>query len=121
MALCSVGSFQAPGLGCILSQGKSRYKHWEREAKAGVEKTTGAEKERDEAKEEDKARVEDDLARVQEALVVVEEARRKAEAETFRLEVERKSLLLQLRAAKDEVSFLHSQASKDKEAMEEDY
>ena len=53
--------------------------------------------------------------------MVAEEARRKAEAETFRLEVERKSLLLELGAAKDEVSFLHSQAAKDKEAMEEDY
>ena len=31
------------------------------------------------------------------------------------------SLLLELMAAKDEVSSLHSQPSKDKEAMEEDY
>ena len=53
--------------------------------------------------------------------MVAEEAKRKAEAETFRLEVERKSLLLELGAAKDEVSFLHSQVGKDKEAMEEDY
>ena len=49
------------------------------------------------------------------------EARRKAEAETSRLEVERTSLLLELGAVKDELSFLYSQASKDKEAMEEDY
>ena len=65
--------------------------------------------------------MEDDLARVQEALVVVEEAKRKAKAETSRLEVERTSLLLELGAAKDEVSSLHSQAGKDTEAMEEDY
>ena len=38
-----------------------------------------------------------------------------------RLEVERISLLLEIKGAKDEVSSLHSQAGKDKEAMEEDY
>ena len=37
------------------------------------------------------------------------------------MEVERTSLLLDLGAAKDEVSSLHSQVDKDKEAMEEDY
>ena len=60
-----------------------------------------AEKERDEAKGEAqhsrlvavvagdvKALAEDKLARVQDALVVAEEARRKAEAEAARLEVE---------------------------------
>ena len=31
------------------------------------------------------------------------------------------SLLLELEVSKDEVSSLHSQARKDKEAMEEDY
>ena len=68
-----------------------------------------------------KARAESGLARVQDALAIAEEARRKAEAETAHLEVERTSLLLELRATKGEVSSLHSQASKDKEAMEEDY
>ena len=35
-----------------LAKAKSRFKHWELEAKAGVEKIVGEEKERDEAKEE---------------------------------------------------------------------
>ena len=48
------------------------------------------------------------LAKVQEALAVAKEARHKAEAETSRLEVDRTSLLLELGAAKYEVSFLHS-------------
>ena len=61
------------------------------------------------------------MARVQEALAIVEKARCKAEAETSRLEVERTSLLLELRASEDEVSSLESQAGKDKEAIEEDY
>ena len=43
------------------------------------------------------------------------------EVETFPLKVEWTSLILELVAAKDEVSSLHSQAGKDKEAMEEDY
>ena len=94
----------------------------------------GTEKERDEAKKEDqvaelaavaagdaKARVADDLSRVQEALPIEEKARRKVEAKTSRLKVEWTSLLLKLRATKDEVSSLHSQASKDKEAIEEDW
>ena len=68
-----------------------------------------------------RARVEEDMPRVQEALVVAEEGRRKAEAETARLEVGRTSLLLDLKATKDEVSSLHFQASKDKEAMKEEY
>ena len=51
----------------------------------------------------------------------MEEARCKAEAETSRLEIERTSLLLELRATKDKVSSLHSRAGKDKEAMEDDY
>ena len=50
-----------------------------------------------------------------------EEARRKAEGKAACLEVERTSLLLEIRAAKDEVSSLQSQAGKGKEAMEEDY
>ena len=43
------------------------------------------------------------------------------EAETTLLEVERTSLLLELGATKNEVSSLHSQAGRDKEAMEEEY
>ena len=46
---------------------------------------------------------------------------RKAEAEVASLEVERTSLLLEVRATKDEVSYLQSQAGKDKAAMDEDY
>ena len=55
---------------------------------------------------------------VEEARAVVEEARCKAEAETAHLEVEQTSILLEIGVAKDEVSYLHSQTSKDKEAME---
>ena len=93
-----------------------------------------AEKERDEVKEEvqhawlaavntvdAKALVEDKLASIQDALAVAEEARRKVEAEATRLEVEQISLLLEIGAAKVEVSSLHSRAGKEKEAMEEDY
>ena len=90
------------------------------------------EKERDEAKEEitwlvvveagdARAWVEDDLAMVQDALAIAKEAKRKAEAETTLLKIERTSLMLELGAAKDEVSSLQSQASKDKEGLEEDY
>ena len=70
-----------------------------------------------------KALVEDKLARAQDALVVAEEGRHKAEAEAeaTHLEVERTSLLLEIEAAKDELSSLHSQAGKDKEAIEEEY
>ena len=68
-----------------------------------------------------RARAEEDLTRVQEALVAAEEGKCKEAAETARLEVERTSLLLELGATKDEVSSLHSQASRDKEAMEEEY
>ena len=117
-----------------LVKAKARSKHWEREAKAGVEKVASVGKERNEAKEEAqqaqiaivaagdvKAWAEVELARVQGALAVAKEARRKVEVEAAHLEVKRTSLMLEIRAAKDEVSFLHSQASKDKEAMEEDY
>ena len=68
-----------------------------------------------------KARAEDDLATVQDALVMAEEARSKVEADTTRLEVEQTSLLLEIGEAKDEVSYLQSQAGKDKAAMNEDY
>ena len=117
-----------------LAKVKSKSRHWEREAKAGRERIARMEQERDKAKQEAKvahlvasaagqarARVEEDLARVQEALAVAEEGRCKAKAETARLEVERTSLLLELEETKDEVSSLHSQASRDKEAMEEEY
>ena len=50
----------------------------------------------------------------------MKEARRKAKVEANLLEVERTSLLLDIGAAKDEVSSLQSQASKDKETMKED-
>ena len=117
-----------------LVKAKARSKHWEQEAKAGAGKIVGVEKERDEAKKEaQQARLatvtasdakvvaEDKLARVQNALAIAEEARRKAEVEVTPFEVERTLLLLEIRAAKDEVSSFHSQAGKDKEAMEEDY
>ena len=50
-----------------------------------------------------------------------EASKSKAEVETSCLEVERTSLLLELKVAKDEVSSFHSYAGKDKEAMEDDY
>ena len=72
-----------------------------------------------------KARAKDDLGKVQDALAVTEEAKHKAEveaeAETILLKVERTSLLMKFGVAKDEVSSLQSQASKDNEAMEKDY
>ena len=70
---------------------------------------------------EAKARVEDDLTRAQDALEPAEEGGHRLEAEVAHLEVVQTSLLLELEATKDEVSSLHSQAGKDKEAMEEDY
>ena len=117
-----------------LGKARAKSKYWEHKAKEGTESTTEVENERDEAKEEAqvarlaatttgnaKARVEVDMARVQDALEVAKEARHKAEVEAAHLEVERTSLLLEIGAAKDEVSSLHSQASNDKEAMEKDY
>ena len=65
--------------------------------------------------------MEDKLDRVQDALAAVKEARRNAEVEAARLKVERTSLMMKIKMAKDEVSSLHSQERKDKEAMEEDY
>ena len=61
------------------------------------------------------------MAATKEARAVAEEARSKAEAEASHLEVEQTSFLLEIGAAKDEVSSFHSQASKDKEITEEDY
>ena len=90
-----------------MAKAKSRFKNWEQEVKAGVEKIAGAEKERDEVKKEAqvarlatvvagdaKAKANDDLVGVQEALAVVEEARRKENAKTSYLEIERTSFLL---------------------------
>ena len=68
-----------------------------------------------------KAMVEDDLSRALDALAAAEEDRHRLEVELAHLAIERTSLLLELKASNDEVSSLHSQASKDKEAMEEDY
>ena len=51
----------------------------------------------------------------------MEEDRRGLEAKVARLTVKQTSLLLELKASKDEVSALHFQASKDKESMVEDY
>ena len=48
-----------------------------------------------------KAQAKDNLAKVQDALAVGEEARRKAQAQAARLEVEQTSLLLEIEAAKD--------------------
>ena len=117
-----------------LVKAKARFKHWEHEAKAGAGKDVSVEKEKDEVKEEVqlarlaalavgdiKALVKDKLSRVQDALAVAEEAKHKDEVETTHLEVERTSLLLEVGTAKDDVSSLYSQASKNKEAMEEDY
>ena len=117
-----------------LDKAKSWSKNWEQKAKEGSEKMKSVEEERDRAKEKAqvtrlavvavgnaKAWAEEDRARVQGTLAASEEAKCKAESKTARLEVERTSLLLQIRAVKDEVCFLQSQAVKNKEAMEEDY
>ena len=69
---------------------------------------------------EAKARAEDDLTRIRDALATEKENRLGLEAKVARLTVEQASLLLELEASKDEVSALHSQAGKDKEAMVED-
>ena len=64
-------------------------------------------------------KAEDDPTRVRDALAA-EEDQRGLEAEVSCLTVEGASLLLELKASRDEVSTLHSQAGKDKEAMVED-
>ena len=61
------------------------------------------------------------MARVQDALAVAKDAKCKVEAKTAFLEVERTLILLEIRAARDEVSSLHSHVGRDKEALEEDY
>ena len=62
------------------------------------------------AASDSKAWAKDELARVQDALEIVKEAKHKAEveaeAEAACLEVERTSFLLEIRAAKDELSSL---------------
>ena len=88
-------------LNASLAKAKSKSKHWEKEAKVGVEKIERAEKERDEAKKEAKvahlttvaagdakARAKDDLTRAQDALAVVEEDGRQLEAEVACLAIE---------------------------------
>ena len=108
-----------------MAKAKSRSKHWEREAKAGVEKINWTKKEMMEAKQEAKvarlaatstggakSRVEEDLARVLDALAPAEEDKRRSKAEISHLAVERTSLLLELKASKDEVSSLHSRRAK---------
>ena len=117
-----------------LAKEKSKSQHWKQEAKAREKKIEREEKERYKAKQKAKlahletvaagkakARAEDDLTRVQEALAAAEEDGRGLEAEVARLTVEITSLLLNLEASRDKVSALHSQASKDKESMVEDY
>ena len=69
---------------------------------------------------EAKARAEDDLTRIRDALATAKEDERRLEAEVARLTNKRASLLLELEASKDEVSALHSQEGKDKEAMVKD-
>ena len=68
-----------------------------------------------------KVRAKDDLTRALDALAVAEEDGHRLEAGVAHLVVEQTSLLLKLETSKYEVSSLHSQTSKDKEAMEEDY
>ena len=117
-------------LNASLAKAKSRSKHWEREAKADAENIKRAEKEREEANQEAKvaclvviaagdakARVEDDLARAIDALATAKEDGRRSKAKIGHLSVEQTFLLLELEASKDEVSSLHSQASKDIEAI----
>ena len=70
---------------------------------------------------EAKVRAEDDLTRVRDALAAAEEDGRELEAKAARLTIEQTLLLLEFEASRDEVSALHFQAGKDKEAMMEDY
>ena len=73
------------------------------------------------AESDAKARAEEELARVRVAIEAVEEVRRMVEVEVARPEVERTSLMLDIGAAKDEVSSFQSQTGKENEAMGEDY
>ena len=131
-AQSSVSKHQA--LDASLAKAESKSQHWKQEAKGRAEKIERAEKEKDEAKKKvklarqaaiaagkAKARAEDDLIRVREALAAAEEDERGLDAKVAHLTVEITSLLLELEASKDEMSALHSQASKDKGVMVEDY
>ena len=117
-----------------MAKAKYKSKHWVREAKASAENIEQAKKEKNEAKKEAKvarlmavavgdarSRAENDLTRVLNALAVMEEDGCRLKDEVARLVVERTSLLQELEAFKNEVSSLHSQKSKDKDAMEENY
>ena len=117
-----------------LGKARAKSRYWEQKAKECMERATVVENERNEAKEEVvvaraapittrdvKARVDKDLARAQDSHPTIEEAKRKAEAETACLKVDRTSLLMDIGATKDEVSALQSQARKDKEALEGEY
>ena len=121
-------------LDASLAKTESKSKHWKREVKSCAEKIERVEKERDIVKQEDKvarlaaltvgeakARAEDDLIRARDALPAMEEDERWLEAEVACLTVEQTTLLLELKASRDEVSAFHSQAGKDKKAMVEDY
>ena len=70
---------------------------------------------------EAKARARANLIKARDALAVAKEDGHRLDAEVAHLVVERTLFLLKLEESKDEVSSLHSQASKDKEAMVEDY
>ena len=104
-----------------LDEAESCFRHWEKEAKEGVEKVAQAEAERDATHYEAsmarmdaavagsaRTQVESELTRVHNALVVAEEARRKAEDEASRLAAEQVSLLLELETCKDEVSAIRA-------------
>ena len=108
-------------LSASLAEAESRSRHWEMEAKEGVEKMARAKAKRDAACHEAlmarmdvdeagsaRAKVESELVSVQNALAVSEEARRKAEDEASLLVVERVSLLLEIKTSKDEVSALQA-------------
>ena len=120
---------------------ESSAEHWEREAKDGMTSIIPTKQERDEAKQEAKAaqlldtsagdakvRVEVDLTKALNSLAGVEEGGHKSEVviaclkdELANVEAERASLLLELKASKGEVSFLHACAEKDSEDMVKDY
>ena len=113
---------------------KSSSRGWENEAKESVEKMARAEAERDVARHNASmahidtnaarsvwAKVESKLARVQSALTIVEKARRKMEDKASCLADEQVSLLLELRACKDEMSAIQAEALKEKKALEEAY
>ena len=63
--------------------------------------------------------MESELAGVQHALAASEDARQKAKDEANRLADERVSLLLELKARKDELSAFRAKASKEKKDLEE--